>query len=511
MRKILLISALTVGSVFANAQSFYEGFETGPTGWGTTVTFGNTPGGDAMAFDSGTWHAQNESAPLGGTSWFNNPTIWTPQYGTGHLCANYNSVLTLGQINNYMMSPVRTLNNGDVIRFYTRTVPSQFYPDRLHLKMSLAGSSTATSDFTTTLLTVNNDLVATDYPNTYTLYTVTLSGLSGPTSGRFAFNYDVPGGGASGSNSDFISIDGVVYAALGVEPPAPPPPAVPVFSQTISLGGSYDCWDAAGSTNNVFSAYTTTSSLVLSAQTVYTGVYTQVYTNDWASEACVRIRDNAQPTLFADLKPFLSGNVPSESVVSATKTMTGSLLGANIAASASLSLEFFESFDDVADLIDGNMSAISIDLYSIAPQVISGTLNLQDTGAFAYNRTIGYTIMQGTNSIGSGSVVASASATSFAIPLVNAYSGAATIVWDGSSFLKRNTGVTLTGSSQAVGAVNMQNGDVDASGEVDAADIDAVIADFGILADDPSDVDVSGEVDAADIDIVIANFGGLDD
>ncbi len=56
--------------------------------------------------------------------------------------------------------------------------------------------------------------------------------------------------------------------------------------------------------------------------------------------------------------------------------------------------------------------------------------------------------------------------------------------------------------------INLTNGDVDGSGEVDAADIDEVIADFGqtsawIL----SDVDGSGEVDAADIDIVIANFG----
>ncbi len=49
-------------------------------------------------------------------------------------------------------------------------------------------------------------------------------------------------------------------------------------------------------------------------------------------------------------------------------------------------------------------------------------------------------------------------------------------------------------------------GDVDRSTEVDAADIDLVIANFG--GDDQNfDVDGSGEVDAADIDIVIANFG----
>ncbi len=55
---------------------------------------------------------------------------------------------------------------------------------------------------------------------------------------------------------------------------------------------------------------------------------------------------------------------------------------------------------------------------------------------------------------------------------------------------------------------NLTNGDVDGSGEVDAADIDEVIADFGqTSAWVLSDVDGSGEVDAADIDIAIANFG----
>ncbi len=51
-------------------------------------------------------------------------------------------------------------------------------------------------------------------------------------------------------------------------------------------------------------------------------------------------------------------------------------------------------------------------------------------------------------------------------------------------------------------------GDVDGSQEVDAADIDNVIAQFGSTTPGiPEDVDGSGEVDAADIDIVIANFG----
>ncbi len=143
---------------------------------------------------------------------------------------------------------------------------------------------------------------------------------------------------------------------------------------------------------------------------------------------------------------------------------------------------------------------------------LTGTLNLNDTSAtFAFNRNIGYSVMQGTTVVASGTVVADASSESFSISVPSSVTGAATIEWDGSSFLLRKTNINLTGSALAVGSVSVQNGDVDNSGEVDAADIDEVIADFGITTNDPSDVDVSGEVDAADSDIVIANFGGTND
>ncbi len=64
--------------------------------------------------------------------------------------------------------------------------------------------------------------------------------------------------------------------------------------------------------------------------------------------------------------------------------------------------------------------------------------------------------------------------------------------------------------------MTMQNGDVDDSGEVDAADVDEAIANFGETwpggyGNIDADVDVSGEVDAADLDIIIANFGGIND
>ncbi len=87
------------------------------------------------------------------------------------------------------------------------------------------------------------------------------------------------------------------------------------------------------------------------------------------------------------------------------------------------------------------------------------------------------------------------------------------LVIDGGSWLKRVVPITLTETGVFEHKVNMQNGDPDSSGEVDAADIDLVIANFGGTGVGPNngDVDLSDEVDAADIDIVIANFGGVDD
>ncbi len=159
---------------------------------------------------------------------------------------------------------------------------------------------------------------------------------------------------------------------------------------------------------------------------------------------------------------------------------------------------------DVPFLIHGTAAATNVNL--------TGTLNLNDTSAtFAFNRNISYSVMQGTTVVASGTVVADASSESFSISVPASATGAATIEWDGSSFLLRKTNINLTGSALAVGSVSVQNGDVDNSGEVDAADIDEVIADFGDTSNNPSDVDVSGEVDAADIDIVIANFGGVND
>ena len=126
---------------------------------------------------------------------------------------NFNNGGGVLNISTFLMSPVLTLNNGDTISFYTRTVPLPQFADRMRLLLSTTGASTTPADFSTVLVSVNESLTLAGYPNAWTQFTVTISGLSGATSGRFAFNYNVPNGGPSGANSDFIGIDTVVYSS----------------------------------------------------------------------------------------------------------------------------------------------------------------------------------------------------------------------------------------------------------------------------------------------------------
>ena len=103
MRRILVV-AFAALSGMAYAQSFVESFDTGPAGFigGGTGNFGNSAGGDPMAFSSGTWHALNNSSPLGLTGWFNN-NLFPTNSGAGQLNANFENTTGANTIDNYMM------------------------------------------------------------------------------------------------------------------------------------------------------------------------------------------------------------------------------------------------------------------------------------------------------------------------------------------------------------------------------------------------------------------------
>ena len=236
----LFISFSLFTTTLAYGQAFTENFDNINT---------LVPGG---------WFLQNNSSPVGLTGWFQGNTgVFSAYNGPAdaYLAANYNNTSGVGTISNWAVMPNVTLHNGDVITFRTRTEPASIWPDRLELRMSTNGASTnvgvlATDvgDFTTLLVSVNPALAQNVYPASWTQYSATITGLAGPTSGRFALRYFVTNAGPSGSNSDYIGIDNVDYIPNPCNPITISPAALPngsagqAYNQALSqTGGTNPC------------------------------------------------------------------------------------------------------------------------------------------------------------------------------------------------------------------------------------------------------------------------------
>ncbi len=172
------------------------------------------------------WNQQNLSTPIGSNpNWVQGDPVNMPFSANSlpansYIAVNYNSVAGAATISNWLITPMLNLNNGDVITFYTRGTGS-VYADNLQVRLSTNGSSAnvgasniSVGDFSNLLLEINPTLTAALYPVIWTQYTITISGLASPTSGRIAFRYYVPNGGPTGTNSDLIGIDDFVYTPV---------------------------------------------------------------------------------------------------------------------------------------------------------------------------------------------------------------------------------------------------------------------------------------------------------
>ncbi len=170
------------------------------------------------------WFLINVSSPAGTTNWFQGSTeedgYFDAQNGAdnSYIAADVNNTAGNGTINNWLVSPNRVFKNGDVITFYTRKKSPDLRVDELQIRLSSNGASTNvgnsginTGDFTTLLLNVNSPLTTGVYPTTWTMYTITISGLPAPTSGRIGFRYYLTDAGPAGTNGEYIGIDGFQY------------------------------------------------------------------------------------------------------------------------------------------------------------------------------------------------------------------------------------------------------------------------------------------------------------
>jgi hypothetical protein len=185
----------------------------------------------------GGWAMINMSSPMGSTGWYQGvSSVFVAYDGApeAYIAANYNNTSGAGTISNWLITPVYTIHNGDVMTFYTRTASGSLWPDRLEVRLSISGNSTnvgttelSVGDFSTLLLSINPNLVVHGYPEAWTQLTVTVSGLPDVETGRFAFRYFVTDGGPIGDNSNYIGIDRVQFQETAT---------VPVSGWAIAIG-----------------------------------------------------------------------------------------------------------------------------------------------------------------------------------------------------------------------------------------------------------------------------------
>ncbi len=180
------------------------------------------------------WINTNMSSPLGSTSWFSskgplessrtvtefqgNTSVFPAYSSAGYIADNYNACGD-GTISDWLFTPEVTFIDGDTFSFWTRGTGGT-WPDRLELRLSIAGGSTdvgadefSVGDFTEVLIEVNPTLAVGGYPDVWTQYVATITGHPAVESGRFAFRYFVTDGGPSGSASDYIGVDLVEFTS----------------------------------------------------------------------------------------------------------------------------------------------------------------------------------------------------------------------------------------------------------------------------------------------------------
>ncbi len=111
----------------------------------------------------------------------------------------YNNQNT-SDISSWLITPLLKVKNGDKISFYTTSpaLPSNVFRDRLQVLLNPAGTTdvgnsvSSVGGFTTNLFDINSGYTIAGYPQIWTAYTHTFSGISGTKNIRIGFRYFVP-------------------------------------------------------------------------------------------------------------------------------------------------------------------------------------------------------------------------------------------------------------------------------------------------------------------------------
>jgi len=187
------------------------------------------------------WVQTNNSTPPTTTGWFQGNTGIFPAHAgaaNSYIAANFLNAADGGTISNWLILPQMTLTNGDTLSFWARTESAAQFPDRLEVRFSANGASTnvgttdaSVGDFTTLMLVINGPLLLGGFPENWAHFVLTMSGLGSPTSGRFAFRYNVPD---TSVNADYIGIDSVVVDSSVNTVPVPEPGTLTLLGAALA-------------------------------------------------------------------------------------------------------------------------------------------------------------------------------------------------------------------------------------------------------------------------------------
>ena len=153
------------------------------------------------------WVLINDSAPPGGTGWFQGiPAVFPAATGPAdsYIAANFNNAAFGGAVSNWLLTPQLNLSNGESLNFSLRLL-GDGVQDRVEVYFSDSGASAALGDFS--LLSA----YSSDVDTGWAALSVALSGLTAPASGRFAFRYVVDD---TSLNGNYIGIDNVSVFAV---------------------------------------------------------------------------------------------------------------------------------------------------------------------------------------------------------------------------------------------------------------------------------------------------------
>lgn len=254
---------------------------------------------------TGGWMERNNSSPIGAEIWHNGVGLAIPAYNgddSSYAEVSFQSTDPQGNISNWLISPTVSLNNGDIVTFFTTSYANVDFPDRLELRLNTMNTTnvgtadTSVGDFSTLLLSVNPNLAAdsTQYPQDYWgQFSATISGLAGATDCRIAFRYNVLDGGLNGANSSTIGIDALsIDFALGIAKPTnalslsvyPNPVSDKLsidFESALTEDGVMSIYNMLGQTVNSMNVQKGQTKIIFNAAALASGSYTFVLnTND---------------------------------------------------------------------------------------------------------------------------------------------------------------------------------------------------------------------------------------